>query len=213
MDWLKELLKNAGVDESKIGDIVEGAGKEVYKHFVSKTQYNDMAETKKRLETDLSERDKQFEGLKKSAGDNEELKAKIKELQEANKTAAEKYQKEAKELQLKTALKLKLAGKVHETALDDVLNQFDTTKIELDEHGNIKGGYDDQEKSLRESKGFYFVPEKPDETTFFGLKPFNGGGSNDDKGNKGGEFGKQLAAQNKQSSDKMQEAQKQYFGG
>lgn len=213
MEWLKELLKNAGVDESKIGEIVEGAGKEVYKHFVSKTQYNDIAEAKKRLETDLSERDKQFEGLKKSAGDNEELKAKIKELQEANKTAAEKYQKEAKELQLKTALKLKLAGKVHETALDDVLNQFDTTKIELDEHGNIKGGYDDQEKSLRESKGFYFVPEKPDETTFFGLKPFNGGGSNYDKGNKGGEFGKQLAAQNKQSSDKMQEAQKQYFGG
>lgn len=212
MDWLKELLKNAGVDESKIGDIVEGAGKEVYKHFVSKTQYNDMAETKKRLETDLSERDKQFEGLKKSAGDNEELKAKIKELQEANKTAAEKYQKEAKELQLKTALKLKLAGKVHETALDDVLNQFDTTKIELDEHGNIKGGYDDQEKSLRESKGFYFVPEKPNEPHFTGFKPFNGdtgGGSSD----KSGEFGKQLAAQNKQSSDKMQEAQKQYFGG
>ncbi|OMG45290.1 hypothetical protein BK140_33025, partial [Paenibacillus macerans] len=127
-------------------------------------------------------------------------------------TATEKYQKEVKELQLKTALKLKLAGKVHETALDDVLNQFDTTKIELDEHGNIKGGYDDQEKSLRESKGFYFVPEKPNEPHFTGFKPFNGdtgGGSSD----KSGEFGKQLAAQNKQSSDKMQEAQKQYFGG
>lgn len=201
----KQVIEKAG-DKHKIAIVSDG-------NWFPKEKFDEVYNAKKQAETDLKERDKQLSQLQEAAKGNEALQTQIKELQEANKTATEKYQKEAKELQLKTALKLKLAGKVHETALDDVLNQFDTTKIELDEHGNIKGGYDDQEKSLRESKGFYFVPEKPDETTFFGLKPFNGGGSNDDKGNKGGEFGKQLAAQNKQSSDKMQEAQKQYFGG
>ncbi|RRJ62412.1 hypothetical protein EHV15_05185 [Paenibacillus oralis] len=201
----KQVIEKAG-DKHKIAIVSDGS------HF-PKDKWDEVNAAKKKIEADLKERDKQLEELKKSAGDNEELKAKIKELQDANKEAADKYQKEAKELQLKTALKLKLVGKVHENAMDNVLNEFKFDQIELDETGNIKSGFDDQYKSLQESKGFYFVPENSNETTFVGFKPFNGGGANNDKGDKGGEFGKQLAAQNKQSSDKMQEAQNLYFGG
>lgn len=68
MEWLKELLKKAGVDESKIDGLVSDVNKELPKHFVAKQQYNEVAEAKKKLETDVAERDKQLDELKKAAG-------------------------------------------------------------------------------------------------------------------------------------------------
>src|SRR5690606_30677600 len=102
-----------------------------------------------------------------------------------------------------------LAGKVHDP--DIVLSQLNKEQLELDENGNIKGGFDEQIKSLQESKGFLFVPEKYDKQTFKGFKPFNGQtGGND---NKEIGIGKQLAAQKKQAGQDMAKAQANYFGG
>lgn len=200
----EELFKQISekVGDHKIAVVSDG-------NWFPKAKFDEVNNAKKQAENDLKERDKQLEELRKSNGDAEALKEQIQKLQEDNKVATEKYQQEAKELQLKTALKLKLAGKVHETALDDVLSQFDASKIVLDENGNIKEGYDDQEKSLRESKGFYFVPEEPSGATFTGFKPFEGssstGGGNDNN------IGKQLAANNKQNNESSAKAQELYF--
>lgn len=211
MEWLKELLKNAGIEESKIDEFVTEFNKEVPKHLIPKEKFNEVSEARRKAETDLAERDKQLETLSKDAGASEELKQQIEQLRADNQKAKEKYESEAKELQLKTALKLKLAGKVHENALDNVIAEFDKSKIVLDELGNIKEGFDDQEKSLRESKGFYFVPEKQ-EPQFKGFKPFDGSSGKGEGGNDNN-IGKQLAAQNKQTGQDMAKAQANYFGG
>lgn len=47
MDWLKELLKNAGIAEDQIETIVANAAKEAPKHVVPKTKYNDLSTEKK----------------------------------------------------------------------------------------------------------------------------------------------------------------------
>lgn len=73
MDWLKELLKKMGIEESKIDGIVEEFNKEVPKHLIPKDKYNELSEAKKKLETDIKSRDTQLEELKKAAGVSEEL--------------------------------------------------------------------------------------------------------------------------------------------
>lgn len=155
MDWLKVILKAAGLDDTKVDSIVGDAGKELPKHFVPKSQYNDVSEAKKQAEKDRDTISGQLEEVRKSAGDNETLKKQIETLQEANKTAKADYDTQVKDLQLSTALKLALAGDVHENALDMALGAIDKTKIELDDSGAVKGGLEDQGKSPAGEQGLF----------------------------------------------------------
>ncbi|MFB9273387.1 phage scaffolding protein [Cohnella cellulosilytica] len=211
MDWLKELLKKLGVAEADVDKIDAEVVKELPKHFVAKTQYTEVVEARKKAEKEVSDRDKQLEDLKKSSGDAAELTKKIETLQTENKAAKEKYEAEAKELRLGTAVKLALAGKVHDP--DIVAGLLDKTKIELDDNGNIKTGLDDQIKALQTSKAFLFVPEdKGGQFQFRGANPFESGGSGGGAGDKAAEFGKRLADFAKGNSSNA-DAQKSYFGG
>ncbi|MEJ8548169.1 phage scaffolding protein [Brevibacillus borstelensis] len=195
----KQVAEKAG--DHKLAVVSDGS-------WFPKSKFDEVNEAKKSLETALKDRDKQLEDLKKSTGDNKALQERIEQLQTENKTAKEKYETELKELQTNTALKFALSGKVHDPDL--VVGLLDKSKIELDETGNVKAGFDDQLKALQESKAFLFVPEKKDEGfTFRGMQPADGA----EGGGGGGQpnIGKQLAAQNKQSSEALQEAQASYF--
>lgn len=207
MDWLKELLKGMQLSEEQIKQITEGVEGN-YKGYVPEHRFKEINDAKKSLESTLKERDQQLADLKKSAEGNETLQTKIKELEDANKQAADKYQTELKELRTNTALKLALSGKAHDPDL--VAGLLDKTKIELDESGSVKAGFDDQIKALQESKAFLFVPEKQETgLQFRGMHPADGAG-----GGGGGQqpnLGKQLAEQNKQSGEAMQQAQANYF--
>lgn len=214
MEWLKELLKNAEWDESKIDSLIADVNKELPKHFVPKDKYNEVAEARKAAEQSVADRDKQLEQLKKEVGDNKELQTKIEQLQGENKAAKEKYEADMKDLRLGTAVKLALAGKVHDP--DIVAGLLDKSKIELDDSGNIKAGLDDQIKALQTSKAFLFVPEDKGggQFQFRGANPPEGGGAGGAGGSgqdKAAEFGKRLAEFAKQNSSTA-EAQKSYFG-
>lgn len=169
---LKELL-----GEELYNQVVEKAGDKHKIAIVSdgtwfpKEKFDEVNTAKKKAEDDLKERDKQLEQLSKSAGDNEALKGKIKELQDENKAAAEKYAAEMKELQINTALKLALAADAHDPDL--VAGLLDKNKIELNEDGTIKAGLDDQLKGLREKKSFLFA-EKQQGPKFKGVTPADG---------------------------------------
>lgn len=188
MEWLKELLKNAGIDESKIESFVTEFNKEVPKHFIPKDTYNQLSEAKKKLDTDLQNRDKQLADLKKNVGDNEELKKQIQTLQDKNKTDKEEYEKQLKETQLTSAIRLALIGKVHDADL--VAGLIEKDKIELGDDGNISKGLDDQIKTLKESKSFLFVPEKQDTQKFKGFVPSGGNGGGDPNVDIGSNFAK-----------------------
>lgn len=173
MEWLKELLKKAGLDDVKIDELIGDIGKALPEHFVPKSRYNEVAEAKKKAEEALKDRDKQLEDLKKSAGNNDELKKQIETLQAENKAAKEKYEAELMELRLTTAVKLAIAGQVHDP--DIVAGLLDKSKIELDDAGNIKSGLDEQIKALQQNKAFLFIQKEPDKgPQFKGVAPADG---------------------------------------
>jgi hypothetical protein len=186
MEWLKKLLEAQGLSADQIKTITEGVESN-YKGWVPQHRFDEVNSAKKKAEDDLKDRDKQLEDLKKSSGDADALKKQIETLQGENKTAKEKYEADVKDLRLSTALKLALAGKVHDP--DIVAGLLDKSKIEIDDAGGVKAGLDDQIKALQTSKGFLFVAEdgKP---RFKGAKPPEGGGGGSGDDSVGAAFAK-----------------------
>lgn len=180
------------------------------KSYIPKARFDEVNTAKKKAEEDLQERDKQLEELKKSAGDSAVLQEQITKLQGENKAAADKYAADVNELRLNTAIKLALSGEVHDP--DIVAGLLNKTKIELDDSGAIKGGLDDQIKSLRESKAFLFAEKQTQQFQFRGANPAEGrensGGSNGQ--DQAGAFGKRVADFAK-SNEGLDKARESYF--
>ncbi|RXZ77260.1 hypothetical protein EBB07_33855 [Paenibacillaceae bacterium] len=213
MDWLKELLKAQGLTDAQISAVVGGVETN-YKGWVPEHRFKEVNDAKKTADDTLKERDKQLEALKKSSGDAEALKKQIETLQTENTAAKDKFEADAKKLRSETALRLKLSGKVHEKAMSNVISEFSMDKIELDENGEIKAGFDDQYKTIREGKDFYFIPEDTGGSgfKFQGVNPFEGGGDKGTGSNTAEDFGKRVAEFAKSNSD-TSKAQNNYFGG
>ena len=153
MDWLKELLKKAGIEEGKLDGVIADIGKELPKYFIPKDKYNEVAEAKKKLEADIQERDNQLEQLKQAAGNSEELKNQIEELQEANRRAAEEWQAKMAQMQLDFAIEKALTAAKAKNA-KAVKALLDLEKVKLD--GEQLLGLDDQLKTLKETDPYLF---------------------------------------------------------
>ena len=153
MEWLKELLKKAGIEEGKLDGVIADISKELPKHFIPKDKYNEVAEAKKKLEADIQERDNQLEQLKNAAGNSEELKAQIEQLQAENQKAAEEWQAKMAQMQLDFAIEKALAAAKakNQKAVKALL---DLEKVKLD--GEQILGLDDQLKAIKESDPYLF---------------------------------------------------------
>jgi hypothetical protein len=153
MDWLKELLKKAGIEEGKLDSTITDINKELPKHFIPKDKYNEAAEAKKKLEADIQERDKQLEQLKNAAGNSEELKAQIEQLQAENQKAAEEWQAKMAQIQLDFAVDKALTAAKAKNA-KAVKALLDMEKVKLD--GDKLLGLDDQLKAIQQSDPYLF---------------------------------------------------------
>ncbi len=131
----------------------EQASEKELEGYVQKMQLDTVAAENKTLKQSVADRDRQLEELKKSSGDNEALQKQIKDLQEANKAEAKKHADELRDLRLTSAIKLAVAGKVHDEDMAAAL--FDRTKLVLTEDGKV-AGLEEQLKAIKESKGFLF---------------------------------------------------------
>lgn len=121
--------------------------------YVEKTKFDEAAAAKSNLETQIKERDKQLDTLKKTAGDKEKLEATIKQLQEDNKSAKTKYETDLKNLRIDSAVKLKLSGTAQD--VDIVAGLIDKTKLIVSDDGTV-AGLDEQITPLKQSKPFLF---------------------------------------------------------
>jgi len=153
MDWLKELLEKAGIEEEKVDSTITDINKELPKYFIPKDKYNEVAEAKKKLEADLQGRDAQLEELKKAAGTSEELKKQIETLQAENKKAGDEWQAKLSKMQLDFALEraLTTAKAKNPKAVKALL---DMEKVKLD--GEQLLGLDDQLKAIQQSDPYLF---------------------------------------------------------
>ena len=148
----KEEFIALGISE-ELAAKAEAASVKELEGYVPKEQLESANTEKKHLQDDIKARDDQLEELRKSSGDNAELKKQIEELQKANRADAEKHAGEMKELRLTSAIKLAVAGKVHDEDMAAAL--FDRTRLVLAEDGKV-AGLEEQLKAIRESKGFLF---------------------------------------------------------
>lgn len=176
---MRELLKDAGYTEEQIKQIEEAyktkSSKEIADKFIPKERFDEVNETAKQRQVEIDKRDKQLEDLGKSAKGNEELTQKIKDLETANAKDKEDFETQLKETKLINALKLEVNGKVKD--VDLVLGLLDKSKIELDENGSIKMGFQEQFDDLKSKKDFLFVPDSDgnaEPPKFKGAKPANG---------------------------------------
>ncbi len=153
MDWLKELLKKAGIPEDKLVSTITDINKELPKHFIPKDKYNEAAEAKKKLEQDLQARDTQLEELKKAAGTSDDLKKQIETLQSENKKASDAWQAKVAQMQLDFALERALTTAKAKNA-KAVKALLDMEKVKLD--GEQLLGLEDQLKALQQSDPYLF---------------------------------------------------------
>lgn len=151
----KEEFIALGISE-ELATKAEAASLKELESYVTKEQLETANMEKKHLQEDIKARDKQLEELKKSGGDNEELKKQIESLQEANKAEAQKHADEMKDLRLTSAIKLSIAGKVHDEDMAAML--FDRSKLVLTEDGKVSG-LAEQMETIRKEKAFLFKNE------------------------------------------------------
>lgn len=161
----KEDLIAMGLTEEqakKVMDSLDG-------NFVTKTRFNEVNEENKTLKQSVADRDKQLEDLKKSSGDNAELKKQIETLQQQNAEQQKAHEAELKQLKLDNAIDTALtaAGAKNVKAVKPFI---DTTKIKLGEDGKLTG-LDEQLKEVQKTEGYLFAEKQQKQITFKGFQP------------------------------------------
>lgn len=199
----REFLEGLGLEKEKIDSIMAEHGKTVETH---KTKQTELSTSLDDLKKQLADRDKDLKDLKKKAEGSEELQTRFTELETKYNQEKSDFETKLRDTQLSSALKLALAGKVHDADL--VTGLIDKTKIELGEDGSVTKGLDEQIKEPQTSKSFLFVPETGTPSGIRGATPPSGDpepkGSNDS-------FGKKLAEEAAKSNTGLDEARKSYF--
>lgn len=174
----EDLMKIEGMTDALATQIAEQSAEEL-KNFIPKARFDEVNEAKKNAESLVKERDKQLEDVKKSTGDNEELKKQIEDLQTANKTAKAQHEAEIKQTRIDNAVTLALTtcGAKNSAAVKALLKDLD--KVELADDGTVKG-LKEQIEAIQKSDSYLFntgtEPAKP-----AGVTPASGvpaGGTN-----------------------------------
>ena len=160
----KEDLIAMGLTEDqakKVMDSLDG-------NFVTKARFNEVNEENKTLKQSVADRDKQLEDLKKSSGDNAELKKQIETLQQENANQKKAHDAEMTQLRLDNAIDAALtaAGAKNIKAVRALL---DTSKVKVGEDGKLTG-FDDLLSAVQKSDSYLFA-EKQQKQNFKGFQP------------------------------------------
>lgn len=155
MEWLKELLKNAGVDN--LDELEEKISKELPKYFKPAKEFNEINEElkvvkgeKKTLEDDKKKVEDEYNNFKKGSISQADYEAKKKEIEDNSKAEIEKVRLESK---IDLAISNAKARNVK-----SVKANLDLNKVKLD--GDKLLGFDDQIEALKTSDAYLFEIDK-----------------------------------------------------
>lgn len=161
----KEQLIEMGLTEEQAEKVL-AAHKKALENFIPKSRFDEVNETKKELEQQLKDRDKQLKELADKAKGNEDLVKQITELQEANKKAIqdyeERFKKQAFDFAVESAIHNVKGSSVNPKAIKALLN-LDNIKLD----GDKLIGFDEQIAELKKTDGYLFA-----------AAPAGGGGAN-----------------------------------
>lgn len=180
----KEELVELGLTEELATKVVEKYGE-----MIPKARFDEINDRMKTAESNVKERDKQIETLKKSATDNAELQKQISDLQAQNKADAEKYAADIKERSRNNSVALALTGKkARNITAAKALVDFEDS--DFDENNELsKSGLAKIDKAVTENGWAFDIEAKPADNTPPNLKgatplPQNNPGGNN-PGNSG----------------------------
>lgn len=155
MEWLKEILKNAGIEN--VDDLENKISKELPKYFKPAKEFNDINEKlkiaegeKRTLEDDKRKIEGEYENFKKGSISQADYEAKKKEIENNSKAEIEKVRLESK---IDLAINNAKAKNVK-----SVKANLDLEKIKLD--GDKLLGFDDQIEALKKSDAYLFEIDK-----------------------------------------------------
>lgn len=161
----KEDLIAMGLTEDqakKVMDSLDG-------NFVTKARFNEVNEENKTLKQSVADRDKQLEDLKKSSGDNAELKKQIETLQQQNADQKKAHDAEMAQLKLDNAIDAALTAAGAKN-IKAVRAMIDTSKMKLGEDGTVEG-LSDSIKAVQKSDSYMFNTVQQKQQTFKGFQP------------------------------------------
>jgi len=143
----KEDLLNIGVAEENVAKIIELAKADL-EGFVPKARLDEVIKDRDALKTQIADRDKQLEELKKidAAG----LQAEIERLQTENTATKEQYETEISKMKLDSAIRDTLRT-AEARDIDMALKLLDLSEVEFDKKGNLTG-LDEQIAALKENE-------------------------------------------------------------
>ena len=151
-----EQLISLGASEELATKIAGESLKELA-GYVEKSKYSEVETAKKQLEEGNKTLTKQLEEIKKSAGDNAELKKQIEDMQTANKNKEKEYADSIAKLKLDNAVDIALmgVGSKNNKAVKALLN---LEKAVIGEDGKIVG-LKEQLDNLRKAEDSSFLFE------------------------------------------------------
>lgn len=174
----KEDFLKLGVSED-LAAKCESASAEELKGFIPKARFDEVNSEKKSLEASVSERDKQLEELKKSSGDNADLKKQIEALQQQNAEQQKNHAAELNRLKLDNAVDTALtaAGAKNIKAVRALLTEFLTdAKIAAD--GTVEGlAVEIDNLAKTEDTAFLFKSKADTNPQLSGMRPGDPGGN------------------------------------
>ena len=143
----RSFLEDLGLEKEVVDKIMAENGKDIEN---AKADYDELkAELKTAIAT-IADRDNQLKELKDSVKDNEDLTAKIAELEKQNKDEAKNHKAEIESLKINNAIDKALATFKAKTP-KAVKAMLDMENIKLDEDGNITG-IDEQVTAIAEAE-------------------------------------------------------------
>ncbi len=157
MEWLKELLKNAGIEN--VEDLENKISKELPKYFKPASVFNEVNEKLKNANAEIetlkmtqANIQTEYENYKKGSITQEDYDAKVKEIQE-------EADNKVKQNNFDSKLAVKLMSKeINAKDVIDIKANLDMSKISLDGENFI--GLDEQINNLKERKDYLFNKEE-----------------------------------------------------
>ena len=171
----RKQLEDMGLTKEQVDSVMKINGDDVEN---AKAASKNLQAEVDGLKTQVSDRDKQLEALKASAGDNEALKQQIADLQAENTKAKETHESEMTQLKIDFAVEKALTAAKAKN-IKAVKALLDLTDAKLDKDGNVKGLSEQIEKlTADEGTKFLFEAAPKQQQKFKGFQP---GVSTEDK--------------------------------
>ncbi|EPQ9259562.1 phage scaffolding protein [Listeria monocytogenes] len=159
----REYLKGLGLEDEVINKVMAENGKDI---TAAKQQLSEVEAERDGLKSQLTQRDKDIDDLKKDSGTSEELKKQIEDLQQKNTDLESNYQAEIAETKKNSAIELALASAKAKNP-KAVRALLDNDKLELTDEG-LKG-LDEQLGALQESDAYLFAQESENVAPKWGI--------------------------------------------